>query len=234
MPATRKYKRQEFGADETSAGGGTRERILDVAAGLFRGSGYENTSISDIGRAVGISGPAVYHHFAGKQRILFICCERASIEQIELGRRALQQPTPLEQLVAFVYGDCVYQLRSLESAKRYGSGAFTFRELINSLTEQDRERINSLRRTLFETPRAIVRAGVDDGSFEPVDPTATSFALFGMTQQTVAWFRLDGRLTVEELAVMYAYNAAKIVLPNAEAADLRKRLSGISLTAGHA
>jgi len=207
---------------------GTRERILEAAGGLFRDRGYEGTSISDIGRAVGISGPAVYHHFAGKQRILFICCERAALTQIEQGQRALAEPTPLQQLVAFVYADCVYQLRSLQAARRYGSGAYTFRELVKVLTEDDQRHINDLRRTLFDTPRTIIRAGIADGSFEMVDPTATSFALFGMTHQAVAWFHLDGRLAVEELARTYAYQAAKMLLPNPRADGLRAQLSDLA------
>jgi AcrR family transcriptional regulator len=223
MPSKLRSEPGSTGASGAPDGVSTRERILDVSAGLFRDSGYEGTSIADIGLGVGISGPAVYHHYASKQRILFICCERATIAQIDLGRLALKRPTPLEQLMTFVHGDCVYQLRSLESAKQYGSGLFTFRELINSLTEEDQQRINALRRALFEIPRTIIRTGVADDSFESMDPTATSFALFGMTQQAVSWFKLDGRLSVEELASMYAYNAAKLVLRNADTVDLRER-----------
>ncbi len=47
-----------------------RARILDVAGDLFAANGYASTSIRDIAKAVGISNPALYHHFTGKQDIL--------------------------------------------------------------------------------------------------------------------------------------------------------------------
>ncbi len=199
--------------NDSSEPHGTRERILEVAAGLFRSVGYERTSTGDIGRAVGISGPAIYHYFSGKDLILYLLCERATHDQIERGREARLEPTPIGQLHAFVRGDCTYQLESLRAVQEYGSGGYTFAQLMRSLGETDQRRINVLRRELFDIPRGIVRDGVADGSFASVDPTATTFALFGMTQQAVSWFDFEGRLSIEELAGLYADMATKMVLP---------------------
>ena len=44
--------------------------ILIAAAELFAARGYSGVSLEDIGAAVGVSGPAVYRHFAGKQSLL--------------------------------------------------------------------------------------------------------------------------------------------------------------------
>jgi AcrR family transcriptional regulator len=44
--------------------------ILDAAVRLFAVRGYHGVGIDDIGAAVGISGPAVYHHFASKDAVL--------------------------------------------------------------------------------------------------------------------------------------------------------------------
>lgn len=46
------------------------DAILVAAAELFGARGYSSVSLEDIGAAVGISGPAVYRHFAGKQALL--------------------------------------------------------------------------------------------------------------------------------------------------------------------
>ena len=43
------------------------DAILIAAAELFAARGYSGVSLEDIGAAVGVSGPAVYRHFAGKQ-----------------------------------------------------------------------------------------------------------------------------------------------------------------------
>ncbi|OQS17321.1 hypothetical protein B0T36_01650 [Nocardia donostiensis] len=47
-----------------------RERILAESARLFGERGYPAVSVEDIGEAVGILGPSVYHYFPGKQHIL--------------------------------------------------------------------------------------------------------------------------------------------------------------------
>jgi len=46
------------------------DAILHEAARLFAERGYTGVSLEDIGAAVGVSGPAVYRHFAGKQALL--------------------------------------------------------------------------------------------------------------------------------------------------------------------
>lgn len=45
-------------------------QILDTAARLFAERGFHGVSVHDIGAACGISGPAIYKHFAGKDAIL--------------------------------------------------------------------------------------------------------------------------------------------------------------------
>ena len=47
-----------------------RDALLTAAARLFAARGFNGVSIEDLGSAVGISGPAVYRHFSGKQAVL--------------------------------------------------------------------------------------------------------------------------------------------------------------------
>jgi AcrR family transcriptional regulator len=56
--------------------------MLDAAAKLFSTRGYVDTGIDDIGEAVGVTGPAVYRHFASKEALLAAVLERA-VEQLE-------------------------------------------------------------------------------------------------------------------------------------------------------
>lgn len=53
-----------------------REEILDRSAALFRRFGYPEVGIDDIGRAAGVSGPAIYRHFDGKQELLDLVIRR--------------------------------------------------------------------------------------------------------------------------------------------------------------
>jgi len=47
-----------------------RQQLLVAAARLFAERGFHAASIEELGGAVGISGPAVYRHFANKEAIL--------------------------------------------------------------------------------------------------------------------------------------------------------------------
>ncbi|GAB3584884.1 TetR/AcrR family transcriptional regulator [Amycolatopsis endophytica] len=47
-----------------------RSQLAGLAAELFRARGYHGVGINDIAAAAGITGPAVYRHFADKQAIL--------------------------------------------------------------------------------------------------------------------------------------------------------------------
>lgn len=47
-----------------------REQILREAARLFAERGFHGVGVDEIGAAVGISGPGLYRHFAGKDAML--------------------------------------------------------------------------------------------------------------------------------------------------------------------
>jgi AcrR family transcriptional regulator len=53
-----------------------REAILNAALGLMRAKGYHGVAIDEIGDAAGISGPAVYRHYASKADILLDAYDR--------------------------------------------------------------------------------------------------------------------------------------------------------------
>lgn len=55
-----------------------RERVLEVAAPLFRERGFSRVGIDDIGAAAGVTGPAIYRHFRNKQEILLAILSRVN------------------------------------------------------------------------------------------------------------------------------------------------------------
>jgi AcrR family transcriptional regulator len=82
-----------------------REQILDTAAGLFAERGYHGVSVNDIGEACGISGPALYKHFAGKEDLLAQSLTSVSEQLLSEGRRrraeAAGPDAALEALIAW-------------------------------------------------------------------------------------------------------------------------------------
>jgi AcrR family transcriptional regulator len=96
---------------EQASGGGTprrtrRDEILEIAVGLFAARGYHGVSMDDIGSAAGVTGPALYHHFAGKEAMLVAALIPVSEGLLHGGRsRVARFPgdarAAVESLVAF-------------------------------------------------------------------------------------------------------------------------------------
>jgi AcrR family transcriptional regulator len=63
-----------------------REEILQIAVGLFAARGYHGVSMDDIGAAAGVTGPALYHHFAGKEAMLVAALIPVSDSLLTSGR----------------------------------------------------------------------------------------------------------------------------------------------------
>ncbi|HRO60149.1 MAG TPA: TetR/AcrR family transcriptional regulator [Burkholderiaceae bacterium] len=47
----------------------TRERLIDAASTLFASNGFAGTSLREISEGLGVSGPALLHHFGSKSRL---------------------------------------------------------------------------------------------------------------------------------------------------------------------
>jgi AcrR family transcriptional regulator len=63
-----------------------RDDILATAAQLFAARGFHGVSVADIGSACGISGPALYKHFASKDAVLAEMLVSISERLLEVGR----------------------------------------------------------------------------------------------------------------------------------------------------
>lgn len=83
----------------------TRDVMLREAARLFAERGFRGTSVSDIGAACGLSGPAVYKHFASKDALLARLLVDISEQLVDGARRVLAErpdaDAALEALVEF-------------------------------------------------------------------------------------------------------------------------------------
>ncbi len=68
-----------------------RDEILEIAVALFATRGYHGVSMDDIGAAAGVTGPALYHHFAGKEAMLIACLTPVSEGLLAGGVERVQQ-----------------------------------------------------------------------------------------------------------------------------------------------
>jgi AcrR family transcriptional regulator len=132
-------------APATGAGGPSRrEQILAVAAKLFARHGFHGVSIADLGAAVGVSGPALYRHFPGKEALLAEMLVGISEHLLAGGRaRAAAAEDPHEVLAALVDFQLDFALREPELI------VVQDRDLAN-LPPDARRRVRLLQRTYVE------------------------------------------------------------------------------------
>lgn len=175
---------------------GAREPIVAGAARLFRERGFADTSMQDIAAAVGLSRPAVYHHFENKQEIL-----AALVEEV-----TLHSARETERIAASGAGSDPREL--LKNVVRAHASAILHKpELFAVLLREERNlpaKIRDLQRSgkraLLDRFAGILQAGVDAGVFRAVDPAFTALCIFGMCNWTIEWFRPNGLVGQEQAA----------------------------------
>ena len=121
-----------------------RAAMLAAAAHLFAERGFARVSLEDLGSAVGVSGPAFYRHFAGKQAVLGALLVGVS-EGLASGGRAVVGETPdaaaaLRALIAFHVDFALANADVIRVQDRD----------LDSLAEPDRHDVRALQRTYVE------------------------------------------------------------------------------------
>jgi AcrR family transcriptional regulator len=66
-----------------------RDELLAAAARLFAQRGYHSVGVDDVGAAVGIAGPSIYHHFATKLDLVVAVITRGADQLLDGTARAL-------------------------------------------------------------------------------------------------------------------------------------------------
>ena len=121
-----------------------REQILRTAARLFARHGFHGVSIAELGAAVGVSGPAIYRHFPGKEALLGEMLIGISERLRDGGRsRAAQLDDPAELLAGLVDFQLDFSLTEPELI------TVQDRDLAN-LRPADRSRVRALQREYVE------------------------------------------------------------------------------------
>jgi AcrR family transcriptional regulator len=171
-----------------------REQILATAAELFAARGFHGVSVGDLGAACGVSGPAIYRHFASKDAMLAEMLVSISEELLGVGRER-----------ASAAGDASGALRAL--VEWHVDFALHNKPLIvvqdrdwSSLPADAQERVRTLQREYVELWVATlqqVRPGLDADRGH-----AMVHAAFGLVNSTPRSSYLDEQAMADLLAAM--------------------------------
>lgn len=153
-----------------------REQILATAAALFARRGFHGVAVTDIGAACGISGPALYKHFASKDALLSELLVGISELLLRVGRERVDAAdSPRAALDALV--------------DWHLSFALDHRDLIvvqdrdwSSLPDEAREQVRSLQRAYVDVWADRLRELDPDLGLDAA--RATAHATFGLLNST--------------------------------------------------
>lgn len=174
-----------------------RERILQEAARLFARCGYENSSVSDLAAAIGVSKAAIYHYYATKQEIY----DAIIIDVLQGMTQAVSQavreaPDPREQLRQFMLAHARY-------FEQHHPQFVTMLVGYSGMTMAEREDAARLRDGYERRLRGILEAGIHSGQFRALDVAATGRAVLSMLNWMARWYQPGGPDSAEAIAMGY-------------------------------
>lgn len=170
-----------------------REAVILAAARAFRERGYHNTSLDDLAASLKVTKPTLYLYVPNKEAILFECF-RAGLDPLlhTLDECERASGPARERLFAFI--------RGYAAAIVGDFGWCMLRAEDQHLGTAMSRRIKLLKAGIDKRMRALIEAGVADGSIRDCDPKMTAFALAGALNWMGHWYREDATLKPLEIA----------------------------------
>ena len=162
-----------------------RKALLTSAAALFAVDGFNRVSLEDLGAAAGVSGPAVYRHFSGKQAVLGAMMLSVSQDLLDGGRRVIADSdgaaVALRRLVEFHVDFAL----SNPDVIRVQDQDFS------NLADDDQAEVRTLQRNYVELWVEVL-AGLHTGT-EAAELRMRAHATFGLINSTPHSVRSHGR-----------------------------------------
>lgn len=170
-----------------------REAVILAAARAFRSRGYHNTSLDNLAASLKVTKPTLYLYVPGKEAMLFECF-KAGLAQIQATLDECERAAgpARERLFTFI--------RGYAAAIVGDFGWCMLRAEDQHLGAAMSRRIKLLKAGIDRRMRALIEAGVADGSIRDCDSKMTAFALAGALNWMGHWYREDASLNPQEIA----------------------------------
>jgi AcrR family transcriptional regulator len=183
-----------------SKSGTSVQRLLRTAIELFAERGFHGTTVRAICQAADAGETAVYDHFASKEDMLYVIMRVAHGEAIKrLNRARDTAPTgPDAQLWAVTHAFVAFHAEC-------GMVTRVANHELGALSEQHRRDLRRVRREVETFFEEALEYGIAGGAFDvAADIRTTVFAIVSICIGVSRWYRLDGRLSPDELGRQYA------------------------------
>ena len=193
-----------------------REKVLAAAVQLFAEYGYHAAPLRDIARIAGIQAASIYYHYDNKQALL-----------VEIMETHMQQLNANLERILQKYTDPAQRLYEASASHirlhtTYKAEFFIIDTEIRALEGENRSYILSLRDRYEALVQEVLRDGMERGIFRRSDVKVSSYAIIAMCTEVAAWFRPNGRLTVQEVIDIYSQMITQGLLAVRESVQTRE------------
>lgn len=204
----------------------TAEAIEHESIELFYKQGFQATSLRQIAERVGIQVGSLYNHISSKGSLLYQIMEQVMLDVLEEQRAVAGIDDVVERMRSLVYHHVRFHGQRAQEV-------FIGNSELRSLSRQQRTRILALRKEYEQLFQKELEEGIGQGKFLPVDVKIVSYGLIAMATWVSSWYSPRGRLSLEEIADIYAGLALRGIW-NPEAGSLEAHLDRLRAAASPA
>jgi AcrR family transcriptional regulator len=175
-----------------------RADLVEEAARVFARNGYDQTSVPELGEALGQATGSLYHYFGGKEQLLIAICDQLMDPLLADAEALLEEDRPAaEQLRALVR-------RWVTHVVEHRDHLLTFQQERHVIERGPQWRgVREARKRFERLLEGVLDRACAEGRAAPPDPRLLLSALLGMVNHTAQWYRPRGRLTPEQIADGY-------------------------------
>jgi AcrR family transcriptional regulator len=171
-----------------------KKSVFEVAAEVFHRKGYDNTSMSEVAEAAGLTKAGLYHHVSSKESLLFTVLDSG----LDFTESYVMKPLesiddPLERLRTMIdlHLRLVLEERNLEVTGLLHE--------CKTLSPSDRARIDKRKKEYVRMTTKLITDVVKKFNVKDVNPKLAAFALLGMLNWTYQWYKVSGSSSREEI-----------------------------------
>jgi AcrR family transcriptional regulator len=165
-----------------------KEEIADTFQKHFNHFGYKKTSVDDIAKELKVSKKTIYQHFSSKEEILYYVVYRIAGQFRQKMEKNLDKfpayPDKLAELIRLIFAESRKWLQQkndpFEFKYKYEISEMAFRDAYEELFKE------------------IIREGVEQGGFAPVQVDLTVRFIQGIIGESMKLLSVNPKLTVED------------------------------------
>ncbi|HYR91499.1 MAG TPA: TetR/AcrR family transcriptional regulator [Terriglobia bacterium] len=191
-------KRAKQQQQTSSNGDFHRNRVFEVAAEVFHRKGYDNTSMSDVASAAGLTKAGLYHHVTSKESLLYTVLDYGlDLTESNVLRPLEEIADPLQRLKTMIdlHLQLVLEERNLEVTGLLHE--------CKTLSPADRTRINRRKKEYVKMTTKLIADVVKKHNIKDVNPKLAAFALLGMLNWTYQWYKATGPSRRDEIVATF-------------------------------